>query len=176
MSMSAKREQALLQQDEIGLLRTTHHPGIYGLDRKELSDMRSRLRDMRGKAKTVARQKQREARGKADARGRSFPGSADQPLMRKQLFAAALKRVNKEIVRLDQMEAKARHVEAAHRAFAQLRAAQFETPSPAPQRTKDKGMQPVESTKRRRVLPRGKVGSVLKQNKIAQAIRDARPG
>ncbi|MBN9290555.1 MAG: hypothetical protein J0H36_05400, partial [Hyphomicrobium denitrificans] len=71
-------------------------------------------------------------------------------------------------------EAKVEHVEAAHKALAQRRASNFRPAVPA-SRTSGTGMQPQESIRRRRVLPRGKVGSVLKQNKIAQAARDARP-
>jgi hypothetical protein len=175
MSVSSKIEYTLLNSDEISLLRTTHHPDIYDLDRKELVARRARLRDARGKAQTVARQKQREARGKSEPRGKAFPGSAEQPKRRKQLFAAALKRVNKEVKRLTELEAKAQHVEAAHRALAQLRASNF-MPAVPPSRTAGQGMAPQESLRRRRVLPRDKVGSVLKQNAIAQAVRDARPG
>jgi hypothetical protein len=174
MSMSAKLEYALLKPDEIALLRSTHHPEIYDLDRKEIVSLRARLRDLRGKAQTLARQKQRETRGKSEPRGKSFPGGAEQPKKRKQLFAAALKRINNEMKRLTKMEAKAQHVEAAHRALAQLRASNF-VPVVPPSRTAGEGMEPVENRRRRRILPRGKVGSVLKQNKVAQAVRDARP-
>lgn len=174
MSMSAKDERALLNSDEIAVLRSTHHPDIYDLNRKDLKDLRARLRDMRDKARTLTRQKQREARGKSEPRGKSFPGNVEQPQRRKQVFAAALKRVKKEINRLNKLEARAHHVEAAHKALAQRRAANFAPAIPA-SRTSGTGMQPQESVRRRRVLPRGKVGSVLKQNKVAQAARDARP-
>jgi hypothetical protein len=43
------------------------------------------------KERTLAQQKQRERRGKSEPRGGSFPGTAAQPLHRKQVFAAALK-------------------------------------------------------------------------------------
>lgn len=174
MSMSLKQEHALLTPDEIATLRSTHHPELYDLDRKELVALQARLRDLRGKAKTVSRQKQREARGKSEPRGRAFPGSAEQPQKRKQLFAAALKRVNKEVERLAKLEAKAIHVEAAKKALAQVRSANFVAAFP-PSSTQGTGMRAQESIKRRRVLPRAKVGSVLKQNKVAQAVRDARP-
>jgi len=174
MSMSLKREHALLSSDEIGLLRSTHHPDIYELSRKDLIEIRKRLREQRGKAQTLTRQKQREGKGKSDPRGKSFPGGIEQPQRRKQIFSAALKRVNKEIMRLSAFEAKADHVEAAHKALALRRAANFAPAIPS-SRTSGTGMQPQESVRRRRVLPRGKVGSVLKQNKVAQAVRDARP-
>ena len=174
MSMSAKTERALLNSDEIAVLRSTHHPEIYDLSRKELTELQTRLRDMRDKARTLTRQKQRETRGKSEPRGKSFPGSVEQPQRRKQLFAAALKRVKKELSRLSKLEAKMEHMEAAHKALAQRRASNFKPAIPA-SRTSGTGMPSQESVRRRQVLPRGKVGSVLKQNKVAQAARDARP-
>lgn len=174
MAMSAKLEHALLSADEISLLRSSHHPGIYELNRKDLAALQVKLRDLRAKAKTLSRQKQREARGKTAPRGKTFPGTAERPLLRKQLFAAAAKRVNREIARLGKLDAKVRHVEAAQRALAEFRASGF-TPAASPSsQTAGTGMSPKESTKRRRTLRRGTVGSVLKQNKVAQAIRDAR--
>ena len=173
--MSLKQEYALLKPDEVALLRSTHHPAVYDLQRKDLVVLQVRLRDLRCQAKTVARHKQREARGKSAARGKAFPASADQPQKRKQVFAAALKRVNRELKRLADLDSKAQHVGAAHKALAQLRASKFTSAVPAAGRTDGKGMQPQENIRRRRVLHRGKVGSVLKQNKISQAIRDARP-
>ena len=174
MAMSAKQEYALLAPDEIASIRSTHHPEIYDLTRKDLVALRSRLRDLRGKAKTITRHKQRETRGRSEPRGRAFPASADQPQKRKQVFAAALKRVNKELSRLSMLDAKTRHTEAAQKALAQLRASKFTVAVPA-SRAEGEGMQPLDSLRRRRVLHRGKVGSVLKQNKIHQAARDARP-
>lgn len=50
----------------------------------------SQARDLRSS------QKQREVRGKAEARGGSFPGTVDRPLHRKQLFAAALNRMKRK--------------------------------------------------------------------------------
>jgi hypothetical protein len=117
MSIPCKSERSVLSQEEIEMVHATHHPAIYALDGKELHALRVRLREQRSKSRTLARQRQREMRGKADERGKSFPGSAEQPLKRKQVFANALKRVNKEIDRLRKFEARTVHVEAARRAF-----------------------------------------------------------
>lgn len=174
MSIPCRTEHSLLSHEEFKEVAATHHPAIYEMDKAELRNLQKRLRSERGKAQTQSRQKHREARAKAEPRGRRFPGTADQPARRKQIFANALKRVNREIVRLEKLEAKTEHVEAAHRALATLRASKF-LPSPS-DRTAGEGMQPRENRKRRRILPRSKVGSVLKANSVAQAIRDARPG
>ena len=173
MSIPCKSERSVLSQEEFEMVRATHHPAIYALNGKELHALRVRLREQRSKTRTLARQRQREMRGKADERGKSFPGSAEQPLKRKQVFANALKRVNKEIDRLRKFEARTVHVEAARRAFALSRSAKF-VEYPAAGKTARDGMQPQVSARRRTTVPRSKIGSVSKATRVSQAIRDAR--
>jgi hypothetical protein len=173
MSMSCKRERGLLSHEEHETVRVTHHPAIYEHDAEGLQALRVRLRQLRDKERTLARQKQREVRGKAESRGASFPGIADLPLQRKQIFAAALKRVNREWGRIHKLKARTAHVEAARRALALRRAAQF-VPHPAAGNTAHEGMQPLPSRRRRVTLPRDKIGSISQRTKIAQAARDSR--
>src|SRR5215831_8535879 len=101
MSIPCKFERSVLSYDEHEIVLRSHHPGIYDAGLDDLKALRQRLRDMR-----------RQARGKATPRGGSFPGTAEHPLRRKQVFAAALKRVNREIDRMHKLEARAAHVEA----------------------------------------------------------------
>jgi hypothetical protein len=172
MSMSCKRERSLLSHEEHEMVRVTHHPAIYEHDLEELQALRMRLRQLRDKERTLTRQKQREVRGKAESRGGSFPGIADLPLHRKQIFSAALKRVNKEWGRINKLEARTLHVEAARRALALRRAAQF-VPYPAAGNTAHEGMQPLPSRRRRMTLSRDKIGSISQRTKTAQAARDS---
>jgi hypothetical protein len=172
MSMSCKRERSLLSHEEHETVRTTHHPAIYEHDTEGLQALRVRLRQLRDKERTQARQKQREARGKAEPRGGSFPGIADLPLHRKQIFAAALKRVNKEWGRIHKMKETA-HMEAARRALALRRAAQFRQ-RPAPGNTAHEGMQSLPSTRRRVTGSRNEIGRISQRTKVAQAMRDSR--
>jgi len=173
MSMSCKRERSLLSHEEHETVLVTHHPAIYEHDVERLQTLRVRLRQLREKERTLARQKQREVRGKAESRGRSFPGIADLPLHRKQIFAAALKRVNKEWGRIHKLEARAAHVGAAWRALALRRAAQF-VPYPAAGNTAHEGMQPLPSRRRRMTVSRDKIGRISQRTKIAQAAVDSR--
>jgi hypothetical protein len=173
MSLPCKSERSRLSHEEFELVRVTHHPAIYEVSPDELRALKLRLREQRAKARALARQKQREARGKAEPRGKSFPGTADQPLRRKQIFAAALKRINKELDRLHKLEARTAHVEAARAALAQFRAAKFVHHPAAEPMTHD-GMQPRASTRRRTKVPGSKIGSISQATKVAQAIRDAR--
>jgi hypothetical protein len=173
MSMSCRRERSLLSHEEHEIVRVTHHPAIYEHDVEELQALRMRLRRLRAKERTLARQKQREVRGKAESRGGSFPGIADLPLHRKQIFSAALKRVNKEWGRIHKLKARTAHVEAARRALALRRAAQF-VPHPVAGDTAHEGLQPLPSRRRRMTLSRDRIGSISQRTKIAQAARDSR--
>jgi hypothetical protein len=173
MSIPCKFERSLLSHEEYEAIRTTHHPAIYDVEVSELEAMRPRLRKMRDKERTLGRQKRRERRGKADARGASFPGTAEHASERKQVFAAALKRLNNELRRLHNLAARTAHVEAARKALALRRAANFMT-YPAAGTTAHEGMAPKTSTRRRKIMTGTKIGRASQATKVAQALRDAR--
>lgn len=173
MSVPCKFEQSLLSHEEFEAVRRTHHPAIYDVEAADLADLRSRLRKMHDKERTLGRQKRREVRGKAAARGASFPGTAEHPSQRKQVFAAALKRLNREVRRLHNLTARTSHVEAARKALALRRAANF-VAYPAAGSAAGEGMTLRASTRRRRVVTGAKIGRVSQATKVAQAIRDAR--
>jgi hypothetical protein len=163
----------MLSHEEHKMVRDTHHPAIYALDGKELQALQVRLREQVSKTQTLARQRQREMRGNAEQRGRSFPSSAEQPLKRKQVFANALKRVNNEIHRWRKFAARSAHVEAAHRALALRRSEKF-VEYPAAGKTAREGMQPQVTPRRRTTVARSKIGRVTKATMVSQVIRDAR--
>ena len=128
---------------------------------------------MRDKEQTLSRQKRRETRGKSGGRGASFPGTAERPSQRKQIFAAALKRVHKELERHHNLATRTAHVEAARKALALHRAANFISyPSAGP--TTSEGMVPRLSTRRKTIIEGAKIGRVSQATKVAQAVRDAR--
>ena len=173
MSIPCKFERSILSYDEHEIVLRSHHPEIYDASLDDLRALRQRLREMRDKERTLARGERREARGKGPSRGESFPGTAEHPLRRKQVFAAALKRVSKEIGRMHKLEARTAHIEAARRALAMRRAAQFPT-RPSTGDTPSEGMRPLPSRRRRTRVPPAKIGSVSQATKNAQARRDAR--
>jgi hypothetical protein len=173
MSVPCKFEQSLLSHEEYETIRLTHHPAIYDAAAPDLADLRSRLRKMHDKERTLSRQKRREVRGKRGARGANFPGTAERPSQRKRVFAAALKRLNRELTRLHNLTAHTSHVEAARKALALRRAANF-IPYPAAGATPNEGMAPRLSTRRRKIVTGARVGRVSQATKVAQAIRDTR--
>lgn len=174
MSHSRMNEQSLLTSAQLELVDKTHHPEIYDFDGKELRALRKQIRSEKGKVRTLVRQRQREARGKAEARGNSFPGNTEHPLKRKQALSAALKRVNRELARQRVLEARAANVDAARRALAARRLANFQPSLPAADRTAGEGMRPIASKRRRRIIPGSQVGSVSQATKNAQAVKDNR--
>lgn len=89
MSVPCKFERSLLSYEEYEVVRLTHHPAIYELEGDRLQETRVLSRAMREKERTLARQKRREVRGKAEPRGGSFPGTAERPQLRRQVFAGA---------------------------------------------------------------------------------------
>jgi hypothetical protein len=173
MSVPCKFERSLLSHEEYETIRLTHHPAIYDVELAELEAMRSRLRKMRDKERTLGRQRWRERRGKAEARGASFPGTAEHASERQQVFAAALKRLNKELRRLHDLAARTAHVEAARKALALHRAANFMT-YPRAGATANEGMTPKATTRRRKIITGAKIGRVSQATRVAQAVRDAR--
>jgi hypothetical protein len=174
MSYSNKDEKSLLNHDEFEAVKSSHHPAIYDLDKEALRGLAQRLEAFRDKEKTFSRHKRRETKGTTDKRGKSFPGTADQPARRKQVFAHALKRIKKERARLYHLDAKAEHVEAARRALSLHRASKFSS-RPAAGQTASAGQKDKGGAPKRVRTPGAKVGSILKANAKAQAKRDQRP-
>jgi hypothetical protein len=173
MSHSRAVERSVLSNEQLAIVDKTRHPAIYNVDIKELHALQKHIRHERGKVRTLVRQRQREARGKADPRGNAFPGNTDQPLKRKQALSGALKRVNRELVRMRILEGRTAHVEAARRALAAQRSANFDS-APSGGQTANEGMQSLSSLRRRQIIPGSQIGSVSQATKVAQAIKDNR--
>jgi hypothetical protein len=172
MSIPCKFERSIVSYDEHEIILRSHHPEIYDVGLDDLKSLRQRLRDMRNKERTLAGPNHRAVRGKGAPRGGSFPGTAEHPLQRKQVFAAALKRVSKEIGRMQKLETRTAHIEAARRALAMRRAASF-SPRPPTGDTAGEGMRPSPNERRRTRVPPAMIGRVSQATKNTQAARDA---
>ena len=85
MSIPCKFERSILNYDEHEVILRSHHLEIYDTGLDDLKALRQRLRDLRDKERSLAREKRREVRGKGPPRGESFPGAAEHPLRRKQV-------------------------------------------------------------------------------------------
>jgi hypothetical protein len=174
MPAPCKFEISILKHDEQELVRDSHHPAVGEMSRDRLESLRSRIRDIHDKERTLARHRQREAKGKAESRGSSFSGTAEHATQRKQVFVAAIKRVNKELKRIQKFEARKELGAAAQRALALRRAQQFSRQQNDP--NPHEGMRSIPSRRRNMRVPPSKIGRVSQANKRAQARRDTNRG
>lgn len=174
MTYCLRQERSLFSFEEFEPILKTHHPFVGELEAEELVALRSQLRDRRDRERTHARDRRRESRGKGPARGGSVPGTHEHPQRRKQVVAAALKRVNTELVRREKIEARSENVEAARRALAMHRAARFRHHPTAEVFAKDDRMRALPGRKRRPIVHGARIGSISQANKVAQSARDRR--
>jgi hypothetical protein len=170
MSLTVAAERRLLSDGEFELVSRTHYPAIADLEKPELIDAARLLREHRNKARDVSQALRRERRGKAEARAARAPNEA-RLLEKKQVFAAALKRLNREIARQDDQARRHTQAEIAQRAL-ELRRASRHQHHPS-FRTAHHGMRPLESAVRRTQVDPRMIGSVSQQNRDFQARRDA---
>lgn len=94
MAMPIAAERRLLSEAEFAVVAPSHHPDVGRLDREALLDLARRLRELRDASRANLAIMRRAKRGKGDPRGGlNDTGTA----AKKQVFAAALRRVNKRL-------------------------------------------------------------------------------
>lgn len=172
MALSTSDENSLLRHDELSLISETRYPFLIDVADDALGELRHRVRGLHDKERTFVRQMRRSIRGKADPRGGSFPGEIDRPSRRRQVFAAAMKRINKEATRRKEISAREATKAAAHHALA-LKASKAGSSTPGTP-TPNAGMSIIENRKRRFNISGAKVGSISQAGKRFQAGKDAR--
>lgn len=162
----------MLDDAEFDAVAASHYPGLAGLDRAALVALAQRLRGLRDKARDIAHQQRRTARGKpGPAPASGVPGAA-RIAAKKQLFAAALRRVNPRIAQLDADARRARTTALLAAALARKGAAAPHHPQAG--HHAGGGMRAKANRKRgTRIDPRA-VGSISQATRDAQASRDAR--
>ncbi len=170
MSISSKRAKSLLNHDEWTLVEQTLRPKVAEAAEADLRAAGRSLRLLHDKERDLARAKRRITKGTAEPRGGSFPGTSARPAERTQVFAQALIRINDEIVRRENVAARAAMLEGQQRVLAAKRAAPARRP--ANSRTAGTGPASIPNAKRGSHVPGSKVGSVSQQGKRAQARKD----
>jgi hypothetical protein len=173
MTISKATERSLLRHGEFEFVSATHRPAISKLTSEELKRTRKRLRELRAKERTLKRHKRREVRGKSDRRGGSLPGTAEHPMKRKEVFAQALKRVDRELDRIQKREARAALMASTRRAL-DLRQEGNRSDRPATGKRARAGMRSLPSRRRRTKVHPGKIGRVSQATKVAQTRKDRR--
>ena len=72
MSIPCKFERSILSYDEHEIILRSHHPEIYDASPDDLRALRQRLREMRDKERTLARENRRAVRGKGAREAQAF--------------------------------------------------------------------------------------------------------
>jgi hypothetical protein len=99
MATTQREERALLGEAGFALVVPTHYPALAALPADELRALAGRLRAEHARARDLLREGRRARRGKGDARAASS-AEAGKLTRRKQVYAAALKRVNSRFAAL----------------------------------------------------------------------------
>ena len=161
----------MLTEAEFEAVEGTHYPAICGLPKVELIGIARRAREYRDKARDITRHRRRERRGKAEPRGTTPAPSEAGTSMKKQIFASALKRVNREIGRVEQAERRQVALANNRRALEMKRAGQVRH-HPSAGRTASRGMRSVLNRGDTVQVDPREVGRVSQAVKAAQARRD----
>ena len=171
MSVPPATQRRALTRAELEPVRRTHYPDICGRPKDEPIGVGRRRREYRDKARDSTRPRRRERRGKAEPRGATPAPSEAGTSMKKRIFASALKRVNREIKRVEEDERRPTLVESARRAL-ELKRANRVRHHPSAGRTASHGMRSLPNGGDTvRVDPR-EVGRVSQAVRAAQVRRD----
>lgn len=170
MAMTKSEERRLLTEAEFDALTGTHYPEICAQPKDELIGLARRVREYHGKARDVTRQRRRERRRKAEPRGANPAPSEAGTARKAQVFSAALKRVNKQIGRLEKLERPSQG-EIARRALEMKRANQVRH-HPGAGRSAGRGMRSLPNEDGTVQVDPREIGRVSQFVSSAQAQRD----
>jgi hypothetical protein len=173
MARSLKHERRLLGADELSLVEKTHHPALGLLPDQDLAELRKLVRERRDRAQTISARQRRELRGKAAPKGARAATDDSGTREKRDLLAAALQRLNKEVSRREAKGARQTLIGNATRALELRRASEANVTRPSPGRTANEGINPKAAPAYTLRSP-AKLGAVSQLTKNMQAKRDSR--
>jgi hypothetical protein len=172
MSVPISTEKRMLTASEFEIVERTHYPAIFGLSREALTESLELLRDFRKKAHDRAKQQRREMRGKSEPRGIAAASDNSGTERKREIFAGALKRVNRELSRIRKAESGNKQSEYARRAL-ELKRENRVRHHPSSDRTVNRSMTMVENPNATVTVDPREIGRVSQAVKVGQARRDA---
>jgi hypothetical protein len=174
MVRSRQQRRQPLSAEESILVEKTHRPLLETLTDRDLVALRKLIRARRDRAQKIAERQRRELRGKSGPKG--VRAAADDTGMRRKrdLLAAAVQRLEKEVHRRKQKSARKALIESATRALELRRASDAKATRPGPGRTPDTGMRANISIRPRTPRNRAKIGAISQHTKNMQAKRDSK--
>jgi hypothetical protein len=173
MARSIKQERRLLGADESTLVEKTHHPALGLLPDRDLAELRKLVRERRDRAQDIAARQRRELRGKAAPKGARAASDDSGTREKRDVLAAAMQRLNKEVTRRQAKAARQDLIDSAKRAL-ELRRTSESKPARQPAgRTANEGINPKSPPPYTLRHP-AKAGAISQHNKNMQAKRDSR--
>jgi hypothetical protein len=150
MARSIKQERRLLGADELTLVEKTHHPALGLLPDRDLAELRKLVRERRDRAQDIAARQRRELRGKGARAATDDSGTREK----RDVLAAAMERLNKEVTRRQAKAARQALIDGAKRALELRRTSESKTARPPAGRTaKPPAVHPAPSGQGRRDQP-----------------------
>jgi hypothetical protein len=175
MAISRKEEARALNADERELVEKSHHPAVQELSDADLQELVKLMRERRDKAQTDVFRRRREIRGKGVPKG-AKPVTGDAGSRTKlAVLAMAMRRLNTEVERRQQLAASMEQIENARRALAIKKKAKAQAKAPDfNTRHAHSGMRAMESRKPKNLIRPMELGRQRKAGQVAQAKRDSR--
>jgi hypothetical protein len=173
MARSIKQERRLLGADELTLVEKTHHPALGLLPDRDLAELRKLVRERRDRAQDIAARQRRELRGKAAPKGARAATDDSGTREKRDVLAAAMQRLNKEVTRRQAKAARQALIDGAKRALELRLANEAKSARPSAGRTANEGINPKSAPAYTLRHP-AKAGAISQHNKNMQAKRDSR--
>jgi hypothetical protein len=155
------------------LVEKTHHPELGLLPDRELAELRKLVRERRDRAQDIAARQRREVRGKAVPKGARAATDDSGTQEKRDVLAAAMQRLNKEVARRQAKAARQDLMESTKRALELRRAADANATRPPQGRTANEGINPKSAPAYSLRHP-AKAGAISQRNKNMHAKRDSR--
>ena len=171
MARSIKQERRLLGADELTLVEKSHHPALGLLPDQDLAELRKLVRERRDRAQDIAARQRRELRGKAAPKGARAATDDSGTREKRDVLAAALQRLNKEVTRRQAKAARQALIDNAQRALELRRANEANSARPPSGRTANEGINPKNAPAYSLRHP-AKAGAISQRNKNMQAKRE----
>lgn len=171
MASTTSTERRILTEAEYEAVAQTRHPDLAARSRSDLLALARRLREHRDKARDITHHRRRESRGKAEPRGAAPAPAETGTARKKQVFSAALRRLNSQVARLDDADRAPSQGAIARKALAMKRAGERRH-HPDPGRSAGQGMRALSHEGVMTEVDPRQVGSVSQSGKNNQARRD----
>lgn len=173
MAVSRKQQQRALSTEEHELVEKTQHPTLQELTDHELHQLTGLVRERRDRAQTDAFRRRREMRGKAEAKGARPSAGNTGSVVKADVLAKAMRRLNTEVERRRTMLANATLVANAEKALEMKEAHGADHPD-FNSRTARRGMKSIPNKDAPDLIRPMERGRLRKANAVAQARKDGR--